>query len=626
MRGRIGFGVLRFGAEVGVEFGGRTVYLCGVSKKVCLLSTSFASRLMRVVLLGCLLLQGGRVLAQDSLLLDSLAQLQEDTSKVVKERKQLLSKVQDPSTIRYNLGTPSTAIRTFLLYSSPDVNRPDSAALALYVRNPFSPEAMATAIQLRQYLDGKGYILQPETMPNDSSYLDTLQKNGQHIFYPIPEEKKIYLVKAGNSWIFSLETVNSIAGMHERLYPFGTLDWIPDNYRQESLGLALWQWIGIAVFFIVAWVIYQLLVLVLRNLLYRVVFKYFFDKIPFRPLTRTARPLAFLVIVFLLIHYLPVLQFPATLNSYLLTGLHVTVPIFIVVVVFNGVNILGYFLEHRAERTRSRMDDQLVPLVTKVLKGVVVVLGLVFVLEQLEVNVTALVAGLSIGGLALALAAQDTVKNFFGSLMIFADRPFKVGDLIHFDNTDGVIEEVGVRSTRVRTLTNSLVSVPNGKLADSVVDNLGMRRMRRMRFVLGLRLDTPPQLLEAYNEGLLELARRHPLVVKDEIDIAINEITNTSVNILVHVYFATPHWSIELKARQEFILAALNLAQKLGVVLAIPTQNLQVTAFPEKTPMLPDYTKVKPEEYGKVVQDFATNWEKGIEAKYPAQNTSNTNQ
>jgi MscS family membrane protein len=218
------------------------------------------------------------------------------------------------------------------------------------------------------------------------------------------------------------------------------------------------------------------------------------------------------------------------------------------------------------------------------------------------------------------------VKNFFGSLMIFADRPFKVGDLIHFDNTDGVIEEVGVRSTRVRTLTNSLVSVPNGKLADSVVDNLGMRRMRRMRFVLGLRLDTPPQLLEAYNEGLLELARRHPLVVKDEIDIAINEITNTSVNILVHVYFATPHWSIELKARQEFILAALNLAQKLGVVLAIPTQNLQVTAFPEKTPMLPDYTKVKPEEYGKVVQDFATNWEKGIEAKYPAQNTSNTNQ
>jgi MscS family membrane protein len=369
-----------------------------------------------------------------------------------------------------------------------------------------------------------------------------------------------------------------------------------------------------------------LFILLLRSALYRVIFKYFFDRIPFKPLTRTARPLSFLIVTLLVIFYLPVLQFPATINSWVLLVLHIFIPVFTVLVVFNGVNILAYFLEQRAERTHNRMDDQLVPLVTKVLKAAVVIVGFVFVLEQLDVNITALVAGLSIGGLALALAAQDTVKNFFGSLMIFADRPFKVGDLIHFDTFDGTIEEVGVRSTRIRTFTNSLVTAPNGKLADAVVDNLGMRRMRRMKAVLGLRLDTPPDLLEAYVKGLLELANRHPLVIKNEIDIAFNEITQTSFNVLVHIYFDTIHWSVELKARQEMMLGSIKLAQQLGLHFAIPTQNLNVTSFPEKAAILPDYTLVKPADYEKIVSRFATNWEQEVSTHYPAQSTSNTNQ
>lgn len=564
--------------------------------------------------------------AQDSLMLDSLSQLQKDSTKVIRERKQLLSNAEDPARVKYSLRTPALTIRSFMHYTSPKVNRPDSAALTLYVRNPFSPEAMSLAIRLRQYIDGKGYILQTETMPTDSNYMDTLIKKGQHIFFPIPEEENIYLVKAGNSWIFSMHTVDRIPRMHSRLYPFGMLDWIPEKYKARALGLEYWQWIGIAVFFIVAYILYRLLILLLRSALYRVIFKYFFDRIPFKPLTRTARPLSFLIVTLMVIFYLPVLQFPATINSWVLLVLHIFIPVFTVLVVFNGVNILSHFLEQRAERTHNRMDDQLVPLVTKVLKAAVVVVGFVFVLEQLDVNITALVAGLSIGGLALALAAQDTVKNFFGSLMIFADRPFKVGDLIHFDTFDGTIEEVGVRSTRIRTFTNSVVTAPNGKLADAVVDNLGMRRMRRMKVVLGLRLDTPPDLLEAYVKGLLELANRHPLVVKNEIDIAFNEITQTSLNVLIHIYFDTIHWSVELKARQEMMLGSMKLAQQLGLHFAIPTQNLNVTSFPEKGAILPDYTQVKPADYEKIVSQFATNWEQEVSTHYPAHSTSITNQ
>ena len=132
-------------------------------------------------------------------------------------------------------------------------------------------------------------------------------------------------------------------------------------------------------------------------------------------------------------------------------------------------------LKRRAEKTVSTLDDQLIPLLRKFLKAVVLVLGAVWILSRLDFNVTALLAGVSLGGLAFALAAQDTLKNMFGSLLIFLDKPFQVGDWIQADSIDGTVEEVGFRSTRVRTFANSVIYVPNGKLSDMMVNNMGMR-------------------------------------------------------------------------------------------------------------------------------------------------------
>ena len=179
------------------------------------------------------------------------------------------------------------------------------------------------------------------------------------------------------------------------------------------------------------------------------------------------------------------------------------------------------------------MDEQLIPIIRRTLQGIVLAGGLIQVLSILEVNVTTLIAGISIGGLAIALAAQDTIKNLFGSLTIFMDKPFQIGDWINFSGVDGTVEEVGFRSTRVRTFANSLVYVPNGKLADMVVNNYGLRAFRRFKMTLTITYNTPPLLIEKYVEGVRAIIANHPAVRKPGFEVHLNSMSNSSLDILV---------------------------------------------------------------------------------------------
>ncbi|MCP4853098.1 MAG: mechanosensitive ion channel, partial [Fuerstiella sp.] len=131
-------------------------------------------------------------------------------------------------------------------------------------------------------------------------------------------------------------------------------------------------------------------------------------------------------------------------------------------VAYRAIDIFMDVLARRASQTESKLDDSLVPLLRTAVRLFVTFVGLLFVLQNLDINVSSLIAGLGLGGLAIALAAQDTVRNLLGGVTIFADKPFEVGDWVVVDGVEGTIEAVGFRSTRVRTFYNSLISVPNG--------------------------------------------------------------------------------------------------------------------------------------------------------------------
>jgi len=240
------------------------------------------------------------------------------------------------------------------------------------------------------------------------------------------------------------------------------------------------------------------------------------------------------------------------------------------------VDYVTELLEAAAKRTHTRIDDVLVPLVRRALKTFVLVIGFLWIAYNLDWNIGAMLAGLGIGGIAIALASKDTVENFFGAVQILIDRPFDVGDWIVMGDVEGTVEQVGFRSTRVRTFYNSLITLPNALLIRSTVDNIGARRYRRIKETLGVTYDTPPDKLEAFIEGIRELIRRHPYTRKDFYHVYFTGYGDSSLSILLYLFLRTPDWATELREKQRFLLDILRLANALGVDFAFPTRTLHM--------------------------------------------------
>jgi MscS family membrane protein len=239
-------------------------------------------------------------------------------------------------------------------------------------------------------------------------------------------------------------------------------------------------------------------------------------------------------------------------------------------------DLLGNMLLRKARSTDNKFDDILVPLLRKTAKVFIVAMGIVYGAQTLDINIVPLVTGLGIGGLAFAFAAKDTIENFFGSVTVILDHPFEVGDWVVVDEVEGTVEELGLRSTRIRTFYNSQVTVPNATLVRAKVDNLGRRAYRRWKTTLGVQYDTSPEKLLAFTEGIRELVRSHPYTRKDFYQIWCNDFGDFSLNVLLYMFFQVPDWSTELRERERLFVDIVRLADRLGVQFAFPTQTVHL--------------------------------------------------
>jgi MscS family membrane protein len=248
---------------------------------------------------------------------------------------------------------------------------------------------------------------------------------------------------------------------------------------------------------------------------------------------------------------------------------------------FNLVDVIDVALRLVVSKTNSNLDNLLVPLVRKTLRiFLVIIFALLIAQNVFGMNITGWIAGLGIVGLAVSLAAQDSIRNLFGSITVLFDKPFVVGDYIAIDGTEGIIEEVGFRSTRIRTPYNSLVTLPNANLINASVDNFGRRQYRRWKTALGVQYDTTPQQLIAFTEGIRELVRTHPYTRKDFFQVYCNEFADSSLNVLLIVFFEVNDYSTELRERERLFLDIVRLAHELDVSFAFPTRTLHLFQHP----------------------------------------------
>ena len=218
----------------------------------------------------------------------------------------------------------------------------------------------------------------------------------------------------------------------------------------------------------------------------------------------------------------------------------------------------------------------LLPLAARVVKVLVIILAFVALLSELGYPVTSLVAGLGIGGLAFALAAQKTVENLFGAFSLGADQPFREGDFVHIEDFVGTVEAIGLRSTRIRTLDRTLISIPNGKLAEMRLESFTARDRLRLACTIGLVYETTVSQMRDVLAGLEGVLRAHPKIWPDAVVVRFGSFGNSSLNIDVMAWFLTTDWGEFQIIRQDVLLQFMEVVEKAGSSFAFPTRTVHV--------------------------------------------------
>jgi MscS family membrane protein len=353
---------------------------------------------------------------------------------------------------------------------------------------------------------------------------------------------------------------------------------IPDWARKETFHIGNWQWIGLFLAILFGLIIKKILEFVIH------VLKKFTQKTKFewdnRIVLAVDTPAGLIGASVFWFFAIVILRFEGIPLTVLTVVIQVVLSFSIVWLAYRMVDVVSDYLKTLTLKTDSTLDDQLVPLLRKALKIFVVIFGVLVTFQNLGFNVLSVLAGLGLGGLAFALAAKDTCANFFGSIMILLDRPFNIGDWVIIGNTEGTVEEIGFRSTRIRTFYNSLITIPNAALANDNVDNMGMREYRRIKAFFGLTYDTPAEKMEAFLEGVRNIVEANPNTRKDYYHVVFNSYGDFGLIVMLYCFLKVPDWGHELVERQNIYLEILRLAETIGVEFAFPTRTLHIETFP----------------------------------------------
>ena len=229
-----------------------------------------------------------------------------------------------------------------------------------------------------------------------------------------------------------------------------------------------------------------------------------------------------------------------------------------------------------AAATETKLDNQLIPIFRKGGRAFLILLGIVLFVQNMGYSVGSLIAGLGLGGAAIALASRDTLANLFGSLVIFFDRPFQMGDWIQVDQIEGTVEDVGLRTIRIRTFANSLITVPNSFFTTSIINNFSRMERRRIKFNLGLTYETSAAQMKAIVAEIRQLILDNEDLHHDFFLVHFTGFQAYSLEILVYCFTVTTSWQEYMEIQEALLLEIMQKVEALGLEFAFPTQTLHL--------------------------------------------------
>jgi MscS family membrane protein len=387
---------------------------------------------------------------------------------------------------------------------------------------------------------------------------------------PVP----IRLERVGNEWLISGSTVSRIPALHAELGYGPLAEYIPAPLLDiHFLELELWQWIGLILALIVAYALASGFALAAARAFAPLLARTETEvddqllRMATAPLTATLAISLFYPAALALSLSLPAQRFVGGLCKGLVV---VTIAWLAMRLIDVGTEVM----RRRMLAAGNAAATSLLPVGRRLAKVFLVALAILSLLSNLDYDVTGLIAGLGIGGLAVALAAQKTFENFLGSMELVADRPVAVGDFCRFGDKVGTVEDIGLRSVRIRTLDRTLVTVPNSEFASLQLENFAERDRIRFYTVLGLRYETTAEQLRFVLVELKKLLVAHPKVHPDPARIRFIGFGAYSLDLEIFSYIETADWPEFLAIREDLLLRIMEVVESTGSGFAFPSQTL----------------------------------------------------
>lgn len=377
-------------------------------------------------------------------------------------------------------------------------------------------------------------------------------------------------------WVFSPATLARV----DRWYRTVPHRWIREHLPEPLLRpgpheLLWWQWLALPLFAILCLVAGRLLAAGISRALRSATRR---TSTPYDDalVLRLSGPLVLVSALIAAFVLLPVLALTAPARAFVGSGLHAFVLVALFWAMLRVVDVVAEMIAASPFAASRPETIALLPLASRVAKLGVLAIAAVTVLQKLGYPVASLIAGLGIGGLAVALAAQKTVENLFGSVTLTVDQPFRPGDFVKVEDVLGTVEAVGLRSTRIRTLDRTLVTLPNGRLADMRIESYAARDRLRLFAVLGLVYSTRPEQVRRIVREIEDLLRAHPRVWPDVVRVTFSGFGASSLDVEVLAWFQLTDWGEFTYLRQDVLLQIMEIVQRNGSSFAFPTRTVHL--------------------------------------------------
>jgi MscS family membrane protein len=477
--------------------------------------------------------------------------------------------------------SPRASVQAYLELSR--AGRFDEAARYLIVPPELEGQRAQLAERLKAVLDRHLWIdLDALSSDPDGASDDDLPAHVEQIG-TIPSGQRnepVRLVKTrddqGAYWAFSRATVGRIDRWYDELSDRWLRETLPEPLlRPGPRDVLWWQWLALPLLLLLAWLAGRLLGAVTRRVLGRVFAR---TRVTWddRLLDRSAAPLTFGWMLIVASALLPSLDLYAPAEAFLRSVLGAAGVVVVFWILWRAVDVFADALRTTPWAEQSASARSLLAVGGNLLKGFVAAAGVVAMLTELGYPVATLLAGLGIGGIAFAFGAQKTVENLFGSIALAADRPLRVGDFVKVEDFVGTVEDIGLRSTRFRTLDRTVISIPNGKVADMRLESFTARDRMRLATTIGVEYGTSHAQMQQVLEGFERVLREHPKIWPDAMVVKFKEFGASSLDIEIMAWFEVPTWGDFQQCRQEVLLGFMQVVEDAGTAFAFPTRTVHL--------------------------------------------------